>query len=116
MANAPDVTSMKSLELLIRSQDLDPTKWLDFPDFGLRQYFFWKHPANGGSIALLEFQEGLKRSTVVTMQRKANPSQNSCLDENFFCTADVIVLIRPRQRVVGDFRSSIRLLISPALR
>jgi len=25
------------------------------------------------------------------MQRKANPSQNSCLDENFFCTADVIV-------------------------
>lgn len=54
----PDASSMKSLEVLIRSGDLDPDKWLNFPDYGLRQYFFWRHPDNKGSIALLEFDKG----------------------------------------------------------
>ena len=33
-------------------------KWLDFPDYGLRQYFLWKNPETGASIALIEFDKG----------------------------------------------------------
>jgi len=48
----------KSLELLIRKEDLDPAKWIDYPEYGFRQYFLWKNPATSASIALLEYQKG----------------------------------------------------------
>lgn len=48
----------KTLELLIRRENLDPEQWLDFPDYGLRQYFLWKNPETGASIALVEFEKG----------------------------------------------------------
>lgn len=48
----------KSLEILIDTSKLDPSKWIDFPEYGLRQYFLWKNPATGGSIAVLEFAKG----------------------------------------------------------
>jgi quercetin dioxygenase-like cupin family protein len=48
----------KSLELLIRKEDLDPAKWIDYPEFGFRQYFLWKNPETSASIALLEYQKG----------------------------------------------------------
>ena len=48
----------KTLEILIHSDQLDPEKWVNFPEFGLCQYFFWKNPATGASIALLEFDKG----------------------------------------------------------
>jgi 2,4'-dihydroxyacetophenone dioxygenase len=54
----PDQGMMKTLEVLIRTQDLDPTKWLDFPDYGFRQYFLWKNADTGASIALLEYRQG----------------------------------------------------------
>jgi quercetin dioxygenase-like cupin family protein len=54
----PDNTMMKSLEVLIRTQELDPEKWLEFPEYGFRQYFLWKHPETGASIALLEYEKG----------------------------------------------------------
>lgn len=47
-----------TLELLIKTDDLDPEKWLDFPDYGFRQYFLWTNPVNGASFALLEFAVG----------------------------------------------------------
>lgn len=48
----------KTLEVLVRTQDLDPTKWLDFPEYGFRQYFLWKNLDTGASIALLDYQKG----------------------------------------------------------
>ena len=50
----PNIATMKTLELLIQTQDLDPAKWIDFPDYGFRQYFLWKNTETGASIALLE--------------------------------------------------------------
>lgn len=52
---APD---LKTLEVLIRTQELDPAKWIDFPEYGFRQYFLWKNAQTGASIALLEYQPG----------------------------------------------------------
>jgi quercetin dioxygenase-like cupin family protein len=48
----------KTLEVMIRTQDLDPAKWLDFPEYGFRQYFLWKNTDTGASIALLDYQKG----------------------------------------------------------
>ncbi|HWK61444.1 MAG TPA: cupin domain-containing protein [Eoetvoesiella sp.] len=45
-------------EVLVTTKDLDPERWLDFPDIGLRQYLYWVHPETGASIALLEFEKG----------------------------------------------------------
>jgi len=49
---------IKTLEVLIHGTDLDPAKWLNFPDYGLRQYFLWKNTDNGASIAIIEFARG----------------------------------------------------------
>lgn len=56
--NAPDASMMKTLEVLIRTQELDAAKWIDFPEYGFRQYFLWKNAETGASIALLEYQKG----------------------------------------------------------
>ena len=45
-------------EVLVRRSDLDPAKWLEFPELGFRAYTLWVHPQTGASIALLEFEEG----------------------------------------------------------
>jgi len=47
-----------TLEVLIHAAQLDPDGWLDFPEYGFRQYFLWKHPTSGASIALLEYEKG----------------------------------------------------------
>lgn len=54
----PNENLAKTLEVLLRKQDLDPEKWLDFPEYGFRQYFLWKNPDTGASIALLDYQKG----------------------------------------------------------
>ena len=48
----------RSLEVLIKPEDLDPAKWLDFPEYGFRQYFLYKNEDTGASIALLEYEKG----------------------------------------------------------
>lgn len=58
MTNPPDATMMKTLEVLIRTQALDADKWIDFPEYGFRQYFLWKNADTGASIALLEYDKG----------------------------------------------------------
>lgn len=58
MTNTPDATMMKTLEVLIRTQELDVDKWIDFPEYGFRQYFLWKNADTGASIALLEYEQG----------------------------------------------------------
>jgi quercetin dioxygenase-like cupin family protein len=47
-----------TLEVLIDTHNLDPVKWLDFPEYKFRQYFLWRNEKTGASIALLEYQEG----------------------------------------------------------
>ena len=54
----PNEALAKTLEVLVRTQDLDPAKWLDFPEYGFRQYFLWKNTETGASIALLDYQKG----------------------------------------------------------
>ena len=53
-----DANLARSLEVLIERDKLDPEQWIDFPDYGFRQYFLWKHPETGASIALLEYEKG----------------------------------------------------------
>jgi 2,4'-dihydroxyacetophenone dioxygenase len=48
----------KTLEILIQEADLKPENWLNFPEYGFRQYFLWKNSATGASIALLEYEPG----------------------------------------------------------
>lgn len=55
---APTPETFKSLETLVRTQALDPAGWIDYPEYGFRQYFLFKNPATGASIALLEYQKG----------------------------------------------------------
>ena len=54
----PNKALARTLEVLIRTQELDPAQWIDFPDYGFRQYFLWKNTDTGASIALLEYQKG----------------------------------------------------------
>ncbi|MGW4340984.1 cupin domain-containing protein [Rhodococcus koreensis] len=53
-----DGPSAHSLELLIERTDLRDDQWIDYPDYGLRQYFLYKNEDTGASIALLEFEPG----------------------------------------------------------
>lgn len=45
-------------EVLVRRSDLDPAKWLRFPEHGFAGYILWADPKTGASIALLEFEAG----------------------------------------------------------
>ena len=47
-----------TLELLIDTAKLDPDNWIEYPDFGFRQYFLWKNEATGASVALVEVEAG----------------------------------------------------------
>lgn len=54
----PNEALARSLEVLIHRDQLDPAGWIDYPEYGFRQYFLWKNPDTGASIALLEYQKG----------------------------------------------------------
>jgi len=57
---SPDVAAnlAKSLEILVHRDNLDASQWIDFPDYGFRQYFLWKNAETGASIAILEYEKG----------------------------------------------------------
>ncbi len=55
---SPDVNTMKTLEILINREDLDPDQWINFPEYGFRQYFLFKNTETGASIAILEYEKG----------------------------------------------------------
>ena len=48
----------ETLEKLIHESDIRDEDWLDFPDYGFRQYFLFKNPDTGASIALLDYEKG----------------------------------------------------------
>lgn len=53
-----NVETFKSLEVLLNTTELKDEDWIDFPEYGFRQYFLWKNLETGATIALLEYQEG----------------------------------------------------------
>jgi 2,4'-dihydroxyacetophenone dioxygenase len=54
----PQEALAKSLEVLLDTSKLDATQWIDYPEYGIRQYFLWKNLETGASIALLEYRKG----------------------------------------------------------
>ena len=84
-----DAAGFKTLEVLIRSQDIDPSKWLEFPDFGLRQYFLWKNAETGASIALIEFDKG---GHIPTQHVHASNQFMICLSGRYEYTATGVTL------------------------
>lgn len=50
--------TQESLEKLVHDTELVEDEWLDFPDYGFRQYFLWKNEETGASIALLDYEPG----------------------------------------------------------
>ncbi len=83
------IQAMKTLETLIDTSKLDPALWLDFPDYGFRQYFLWKHPTSGASIALLEFEEG---GGVPVKHSHASNQFMYCLEGEYSYTESDLVL------------------------
>lgn len=53
-----NIETFKSLEVLLNTTELKDEDWIDFPEYGFRQYFLWKNTETGATIALLEYQEG----------------------------------------------------------
>lgn len=49
---------MATLETLVSLARLDPAGWIDYPDYGFRQYFLFKNAETKASIAVLEFKKG----------------------------------------------------------
>ncbi|MFC0582911.1 cupin domain-containing protein [Micrococcoides hystricis] len=48
----------ETLELLIHQTELKDEEWIDYPEYGFRQYFLYKNPETGASIALLDYDKG----------------------------------------------------------
>ena len=90
----PSEGMMKTLEVLIQTRDLDPAQWIDFPDYGFRQYFLWKNLETGASIALLEYQKG---GRIPVKHSHASNQFMYCLEGEYEYTDSKIVL-KP-----GDF-------------
>jgi quercetin dioxygenase-like cupin family protein len=78
-----------TLEILLDTAELDPAGWIHFPDYGFRQYFLWKHPETGASIALLEFQKG---GRIPTKHTHASNQFMYCLEGDYEYTDTMLRL------------------------
>lgn len=78
-----------TMELLINPEDLDPDKWLDFPDHGFRQYFLWKNADTGASFALLEYEVG---GGIPEKHAHASNQFMYCLDGEYEYTSTGLIL------------------------
>lgn len=72
--------SMKSLETLIHATELVEDEWIDYPEYGFRQYFLYKNPDTGASIALLEYQPG---GNIPTKHTHASNQFMYCLEGDY---------------------------------
>lgn len=80
-----------AMEIVIHREDLDPKGWVEFPDFGLRQYFLWKNPDTGASIAILEFDKG---GRIPVKHHHASNQFMYCLEGDYEYT-DVGLRLKP---------------------
>ena len=76
-------------EIVIDTTQLDENAWLEFPDFGFRQYFLWKNEDTGASIAVLDFEEG---GRIPTKHAHASNQFMFCISGEYEYTDSDIVL------------------------
>ena len=69
-----------SLEVLVHQTDFQDDQWVNYPDYGLRQYFLYKNPDTGASIALLEFETG---GRIPTKHTHASNQFMYCLEGDY---------------------------------
>jgi len=79
----------KELLIDIDIKKLDPEKWIDFSEYGFRQYFLWRNPETGGSVAVLDFKEGAR---VPVKHTHASNQFMYCLEGEYEYTDSNIVL------------------------
>ena len=80
-----------TLEVLIETAQLDDENWLDFPDYGFKQYFLWKNEKTSATVALLDFEEG---GGVPMKHTHASNQFMYCLDGEYAYTDSDLVLTR----------------------
>ena len=80
-----------TLEVLIETAQLDDENWLDFPDYGFKQYFLWKNEETSATVALLDFEEG---GGVPTKHTHASNQFMYCLDGEYAYTDSDLVLTK----------------------
>jgi quercetin dioxygenase-like cupin family protein len=83
--------TIASLELLLHATELRGEEWLDFPDYGFRQYFLWRNAETGASVALLEYEKG---GTIPTEHTHASNQFMYCLEGDYEYT-DSGLRLRP---------------------
>ena len=80
-----------TLEVLIETAQLDNKNWLDFPDYGFKQYFLWKNEETSATVALLDFEEG---GGVPMKHTHASNQFMYCLDGEYAYTDSDLVLTK----------------------
>jgi len=97
---------MKELLTDLAIDKLDPAKWIDFPDYGFRQYFLWQNLETGGSVALLDFAEGAR----VPVEHKHASNQFMYCIEGEYEYTDSNLVLRPGSFYMGpkDHRTARR--------
>ena len=80
-----------TLEVLIETAQLDDENWLDFPDYGFKQYFLWKNEETSATVALLVFEEG---GGVPMKHTHASNQFMYCLDGEYAYTDSDLVLTK----------------------
>ena len=80
-----------TLEVLIETAQLDDKNWLDFPDYGFKQYFLWKNEETSATVALLDFEEG---GGVPMKHTHASNQFMYCLDGEYAYTDSDLVLTK----------------------
>ena len=80
-----------TLEVLIETAQLDDENWLDFPDYGFKQYFLWKNEETSATVALLDFEEG---GGVPMKHTHASNQFMYCLDGEYAYTDPDLVLTK----------------------
>lgn len=71
---------LTSLEILIHNTELREDEWINFPEYGFRQYFLYKNPDTGASIALLEYEQG---GCIPTKHTHASNQFMYCLEGDY---------------------------------
>ncbi|MFJ4268636.1 cupin domain-containing protein [Paenarthrobacter nicotinovorans] len=67
-------------EILIDTNALDPEGWIDFPEYGFRQYFLFKDPQTGASVAILDYEPG---GQIPTKHTHASNQSMFCLQGDY---------------------------------
>lgn len=92
MSNPSNIAGdIASLEKLVHNTEYDDDAWVNFPDYGFRQYFLWKNEETGASIAILEYDKG---GRIPTKHTHASNQFMYCLEGDYEYT-DSGLRLRP---------------------